>query len=256
MLAARWSQPAGGAAFAAIASVALALGAEPAAAEFQAAVYGGFSESFDSDITLNQPNGTGLRLSNVPWDGDSFGDPPYWGARGIYWLDNHPGWGLMIDYNHAKVIAEQGAVVGVSGTRDGIPIGAKDRVGNTFDIMEFTDGLNQIFVGAMYRWEHQRWTPHAGFGVGASVPHVEVRRTGSTVRTYEYQLTGVAVEGLVGLEYRLGPRVSAFGDYKLSFSSNDADLNGGGTLETDIWTNHFVLGLAYRFGGGETAALK
>jgi lipid A oxidase len=159
----------------------------------------------------------------------------------------------MIDYNHAKVIAEPGAVVGVSGTRDGIPIGAKDRVGNTFDIMEFTDGLNQIFAGAMYRWEHQRWTPHVGFGVGASVPHVEVRRTGSTARTFDYQVAGVAVEGLIGLEYRLGPRLSTFGDYKLSFSSNDADLNGGGRLGTDI--NHFIVGVSYSFGVA-TEALK
>jgi lipid A oxidase len=118
--------------------------------------------------------------------------------------------------------------------------------------MEFTDGLNQIFAGAMYRWQRERWTPHVGFGVCASVPHVEVRRTGSTIRTFDYQLTGIALEGLVGLEYRLGPRLSAFGDYKLSFSSNDADLNGGGTLETDIWTNHFILGLSYSFGGGRT----
>jgi lipid A oxidase len=47
-----------------------------------------------------------------------------------------------------------------------------------------------------------------------------------------------------------------FGDYKLSFSSNDADLKGGGTLETDIWTNHFILGLSYSFGAAEIAALK
>jgi lipid A oxidase len=122
--------------------------------------------------------------------------------------------------------------------------------------MEFTDGLNQIFAGVMYRWEHERWTPHVGFGVGGAFPHVEVRRTGSAVRTFHYQLTGVAVEGLVGLEYRLTPRLAAFGDYKLSFSSNDADLKGGGTLETDIWTNHFVLGLSYSFGDGDIASLK
>ena len=47
--------------------------------------------------------------------------------------------------------------------------------------------------------------------------HVEVRRTGSTVGTFDYQLTGVAVEGLVGLEYKLTSRLAAFGDYKLSF---------------------------------------
>jgi hypothetical protein len=41
-----------------------------------------------------------------------------------------------------------------------------------------------------------------------------------------------------------------------TFSSNDADLKGGGTLETDIWTKHFVLGLSYSFGDGEIASLK
>jgi len=66
------------------------------------------------------------------------------GARGIYWLDKPPELGLMVDYNHAKVIAEQGAVVGVSGTRDGIAIGPGIASANTFDVMEFTDGLNQI----------------------------------------------------------------------------------------------------------------
>jgi lipid A oxidase len=64
----------------------------------------------------------------------------------------------------------------------------------------------------------------------------------------EYQVTGVAVEGLVGVEFRIGSHVSLFSDYKLSFSSNDADLNGGATLETDVCTNHFILGVSYRFG--------
>jgi lipid A oxidase len=217
-------------------------------ADSQIAVYGGWNDSFDSDITLKQPNGTNMTLHDVPWDGASFDDPPYWGVRGIWWLDARPNWGVMVDYNHAKVIADQGAVVSVSGTRDGVSIGPKDRVGNTFDIMEFTDGLNEIYAGATYRWWHERWTPYVGFAVGASFPHVEIRRTGSDIRTFEYQLTGVAVEGLVGVEYHIGPRVSAFADYKLSFSSNDADVRGGGTLDTAVWTNHIIFGLSYRFG--------
>jgi lipid A oxidase len=229
--------------------LALALGASPATAEMQIGVYGGWSDSFDSDIHLSQPNGTNLTLSDVPWESDSFGAPPYWGLRGTYWFNAAPNWGVMIDYNHAKVIAEQGAVAGVSGRRDGIKIGPTDRVGNTFQVMEFTDGLNEIYLGGLYRWIHQRWTPYVGFGVGASFPHVEVRRTGAnSPYTFEYQLDGVAVEGLVGLEYHLSPRFSLFGDYKLSFSSNDAELNGGGSLQTDIWTNHVIFGASYRFG--------
>ena len=176
--------------------------------------------------------------------------------RGIYWLDVNPSWGVMVDYNHAKIYSELGATVKVSGTRNGVALNGKDRVSNTFDILEFTDGLNEIYLGGTYRWQHERWTPYVGLGVGLSFPHVEIRRTGSSIRTFEYQVTGVAVEGLVGLEYRITPRVSAFGDYKLSFSSNDTDVKGGGTLETDVWTNHFILGLSYRFGGNSAPSYE
>jgi lipid A oxidase len=234
---------------AATSAIVAVCGSNPARAEFQIGLYGGWNDSFASDITLVQPNGTNMRLKDVPWDGASFDDPPYWGLRGIYWFDSGPNWGLMVDYNHAKVIADQGAIVSAAGMRDGFPIGPRDRVGNTFSTMEFTDGLNEIFAGAMYRWQFARWTPYAGLGLGASFPHVEIKRAGGSVKTFEYQLTGVAAEGLVGLEYHIGPRVSVFGDYKLSFSSNDADVKGGGTLQTDVWTNHFILGLSYRFGG-------
>ena len=44
----------------------LLLAATPADAEFQIGVYGGWSESFDSDIHLTQPGGTNLTLSDVP----------------------------------------------------------------------------------------------------------------------------------------------------------------------------------------------
>jgi lipid A oxidase len=60
---------------------ALVLGPSPASAEFQASLYGDWNGSFDSDIHLTQPNGTNMTLTDVPWDGDSFGPPPYWGLR-------------------------------------------------------------------------------------------------------------------------------------------------------------------------------
>lgn len=242
-------RPAWFGAFSAMSALAVALGGTPASAEVQLGVYGGISESFDSDVTLKQPNGTNLTFYDMPWDGKSFVAPPYWGARGIYWFDASPNWGVMVDYNHAKIYSDLGASVKVSGTRNGTPVNGKDQVSNTFTTLEFTDGLNEIYLGGMYRWQHERWTPYVGFGAGLSFPHVEIQRTGSSVKTFEYQITGIAVEGLVGVEYRITPRLSAFGDYKLSFSSNDADVKGGGTLDTDVWTNHFILGLSLRFGG-------
>ena len=69
-------------------------------------------------------------------------------------------------------------------------------------------------------------------------------------RTFDYQFDGITAEGLVGLQYNFGPHVSAFGEYKLSYATNDADLLGGGSLETNVWTNHVTFGLSYRFGAG------
>lgn len=228
----------------------LALGATPALAEFQVGLYSGWTESFESDLTIVQPGGTNLTLSDVPWSEVPLHAPPYWGLRGTYWFDSAPNWGFMVDYHHAKVIADQGAVVGASGTRDGVKIGPTDRVGNTVETMEFTDGINEIFFGGQYRWIGERWTPYVGVGVGFAFPHVEFRRAPGppNPRTFDYQVTGVAVEGLIGIEYHVGPRLSIFGDYKLSYSNNDADLVGGGTLQTDITTNHFILGASWRFG--------
>ena len=74
------------------------------------------------------------------------------------------------------------------------------------------------------------------------------------IKPCEYRLAGVDVEGLIGIEYRFGPHVSAFADYKLSFATNDTDLKGGGSLDTDIWTNHIIFGVSYRFGATPGAA--
>jgi hypothetical protein len=31
--------------------------------------------------------------------------------------------------------------------------------------------------------------------------------------------------------------------------TNDADLLDGGSLQTDVWTNHVIFGVSYHFGG-------
>jgi hypothetical protein len=40
-----------------------------------------------------------------------------------------------------------------------------------------------------------------------------------------------------------------FGDYKLSFFSNDATSTAAERSRPTFWTNHFILGVSYRFGG-------
>jgi len=82
-------------------------------------------------------------------------------------------------------------------------------------------------------------------GAGISAPGVEVRFNGSD--TFEYQITGLAVDWLAGVSYPLTQEWSVFGEYKGTYTQNEVDLVGGGTLNTDIFTNAVNIGVSYRF---------
>lgn len=218
-----------------------------AGAEAQLSAYGGWNGSFDSDVDLVQPGGgTNMTLTSVPWKGKSFSGPIYYGLRGTYWFDSGPHFGVAVDFSHAKIKAEMDKTVRVAGRRDGGLVGGRETVGTTFNVLEFTDGLNLVLLNAMYRWPNGQWTPYAGVGLGVAIPHVEVWRTARAIRTFEYQVTGLAAQALAGVELVLSDRWAAFGEYKISYAQVDADLSGGGSLQTDVWTNHVLFGLTYR----------
>jgi lipid A oxidase len=204
-----------------------------AKAEFQLSAYGGANTANSSDATLDTPLVTGT--FDVDWFGDSFKAPPYWGARGTWWLTdfNLPRWGVAIDFTHAKAKADLDDPV----------------VGASFSHLEFTNGLNTVTLNGLYRMPlNDRFAVYAGLGAGVAVPHVEVKTIPYQGTTFEYQFTGPAVQGLVGTSVNLGRGFSLFGEYKANYSWNDADLNGGGTLETDILTHQFAIGVSFAFG--------
>ncbi len=210
-----------------------AVAVTPARAEVQIQVYGGVNGNFSSDVSLHR-SGLPTETRSVDWDGKSFEMPPYWGVRGVYWLDKWPGWGLALEFTHAKAYAK------LNGTS----------AGTLYDKLEFTDG-NNIFTGnLMYRftpWQFYNIRPYAGFGIGVTVPHVEVSLVGDARRTFEYQLAGFAGQGFVGLEMPFGRNWSGFVEAKLSYTHINADIVDGHHVKTDIWSPHFAVGLAYRF---------
>ena len=225
-----------------------------ARAEVQVGVYGGWSESFDSDVDISQPSGTNLTISDVDWEGDSFtfdGGPPFYGVKLIYWKESHPNWGIMLDFHHAKVNPKLGQLVNVNGTRDSATVAGVQPLNQTVSVLEFTDGLNILTLNLMYQQQRRNWTPYGGIGIGLSIPKVEFNRAAGAASsgfTNEYQVTGIALQGIIGAEKEITDRISAFGEYRLSYTDNDADLDvGGGSLETEIWTSSLIFGLSYRF---------
>jgi lipid A oxidase len=204
-----------------------------AKAEFQISGYGGANIANSGDATINTPLVNGS--FDIDWFGDSFEPPPYYGVRGTWWLSdfNLPRWGVAIDFTHAKAKADLDDPV----------------VGANFSTLEFTNGLNTATLNGLYRMPlGGRFSTYVGAGAGAAFPHVEVTTIPDQGRTFEYQLTGPAVQGLIGASVELGHGFSLFGEYKANYSWNDADLVGGGTLEADVLTHQFAIGLSFAFG--------
>ena len=84
-------------------------------------------------------------------------------------------------------------------------------------------------------------------GAGVAFPHVEVQSSASATKTFGYQVTGPNVAWLAGVSYALNDRWRLFGEYKGTYSWLDADLDGGGSLETQIWTNAVNFGVSLAF---------
>lgn len=225
-------------------------------AELVLSVYGGKAITTDSDLELAQPGGDRLTFHDVSWTDRSFAAPPYYGLRVAFYLPRAPSWGLAVDYTHAKMIAQINEVVEVTGTRAGASVHGAERMSDTIQGFELSHGHNLITVNLMYRWFPKgardpswlgRIQPYAGAGVGMALPHVEAKVNNQEPRTFAYQVTGPAAEGLVGLNVDLTRLLSVFGEYKLTYAHVTAELNDGGSIVVQPVTHHVAFGVSLRF---------
>jgi lipid A oxidase len=199
-----------------------------ARAEVELSFYGGWQTAPHSGVTVQGDSVVPDSDFTAGWEGRSFDAPPYYGLRATWWRNERFGFGL--DLNHSKVYADD-ATLSATG----------------YEHFEFSDGLNILTVNAYARWDSALgdFTPYVGGGLGVAVPHVELTDGGS--ETFGYQVTGPAVAWMAGLSYPINDTWSVFGEYKGTYSVNEADLTGGGTLETDIITNAVNLGVSFNF---------
>ncbi len=201
----------------------------PVSAQVELSFYGGAQESLDSRVSGQFP-GTGVGYSGlIEWESKSFSPPPYYGVRATWWTRSDLGFGLEL--THAKVYVPED---------ERTPLG--------FTRMEMTDGLNILTLNVTKRWNNRfgKFSPYVGAGIGLAIPHVDVT-TATGLRTFGYQVTGPAARLTAGAKYDLSDRWALFGEYQFTYSSNKAELVGGGTLNTDIITNAINIGVSYSF---------
>lgn len=206
----------------------LALAAGPAAAEVEVQLYFGPQGAADSDVEVDEPGGAGLVELDVDWEGRSFEAPPHYGVRVTRWRGDL---GFGGEFEHQKVHASD-ETLAASG----------------FDRLEFTDGHNLLTAHVARRFPVAgRLVPYVGAGAGAILPWVEVRTAAGRRGTDELRLGGPAVVAFAGASYALTDRWALFGEVKGSYAWIDVDLEGGGTLETEVATGAVNLGASLRF---------
>ena len=192
-------------------------------------VYSGVQSAMPSQVLGTDDLGAPFDF-NADWLGRSLAMPPYYGVRAMRWSENSP-WGFGLEFTHTKVYASDATLAS-----------------GGFPMLEFTNGLNILTFNALRKFEAiGQLQPYLGAGIGISIPHVEVQtRVGGPV-TFEYQFGGPAIRALAGVEYELSDNWSLFGEFNATYSSNDAELTGGGTLSTDVVTQALNLGASFRF---------
>ena len=210
--------------------------------------YLGASDTRDSDLQLEQPGGTDLRFEDVNWSDESFKGPIFYGVRLSRWEKERP-WGIALDFTHPKSISDTSQVTHVSGIDQGTPVNERRPISDTIDALEMSHGHNFLTLNGMHRWffgrnEKNLWL-YVGAGAGVGIPRVEATING--VKTNEFQIAGPAVQGFLGLNYDLSDWAALFGEYKMTYTDLDMDLDGGGTIGTETFMNQFIVGFTFRF---------
>jgi lipid A oxidase len=201
--------------------------ANTASAEIELSFYGGIQSAPSSDVTVAGDDVIPDESFGISWEGRSFEAPPYYGIRVTNWQSASFGYGL--DFAHNKVYPKDGE----------LPDG--------YNRLEFTDGLNTLTANAYYRWQDAigEITPYVGGGIGLAIPHVEVITDDSS--TLGYQITGPAATLIAGASMPINDQWSVFGEYKGTYTSNEGDLDTGGTVSSDIFTNALNVGVSFSF---------
>jgi len=223
-------------------------------AELNLALFAGKSITDNGDLNLTQGN-TNLNFHDVSWGDRSFEEPIFYGARIGYWFNDAPNWGVSVDFNHLKNYLAYNETVSVDGIRDGVAVGGSEPISNTIQDFNMSHGLNTLTFNGQYRWFPSgqrdqtllgRMQLYSGLGAGFSIPHVEATIKG--VNTYQYQWgAGPVLNGMMGVNYDICGFMSGFAEYKLTYADVQADLTGGGSINTETVNHQIIFGLAAHF---------
>jgi hypothetical protein len=200
-----------------------------ASADWLFSGYMGTALTSPNTLTVTPAGGPPTMLRVSDYEGEAFRSPWYYGVRGGWLPTSTRGFGIEVEWNHAKAIAQL--------THD-----AQDL--NQF---QQSHGLNFLLGNVVYRFTPAcsgQCTFNVRGGAGISTPHVE--STFRNVHQEQYQYGGIAWQAGAGLEYHLWQFVYAIGDARITGVSEKHLRGAGVEIAGPFFTRHADFGVALR----------
>jgi len=216
----------------------------PASAQWYIAGFMGLNETFPADVRVDRGPGTSLTFHKVEFEAKPMSAPPYFGGRFGRLFGKDRRIGVEFEFLHSKVIARTNAVYQVTGTANNIAIDQALPMNTLVERFQMTHGLNYFLGNVVARLPlgEGRFTFGARGGGGVTRPHAET--TIGRVVQEQYEWAGLGAQGAAGLDGRLFGKLSAFGEYKVTYAKPEITLAGGTGQMTAIG-QQFTFGLAF-----------
>jgi len=199
--------------------------------------YGGIAYTYPDTVRIKK-DASEITVRDFDWIGKPFVAPIYYGARVWRWSPVGQ-FGTMVDFIHAKAIANPDTTATFTGTHNGQPLPKSAPIKDVFSKLEFSHGHNILTYNGLMRLGtlFGRVRPYVGAGAGVSLPHTEIGFAKDNARTFEYQFAGFAGQAVAGIEIDLG-QTSLFLEYKFTYAPHDVPLSHepkGSVLPVDLW---------------------
>ena len=210
--------------------------------------YGGAARTSPAEVQVEQASlGTALRFPEVPFRGESFEPPIYYGYRLAARVPPSRWMHIEAELIHAKVFAEiADALPGTGYYRAAEAIAIP--FGNVFEHFAMSHGLNFVLANWLLRTPlttDRRWRLTARVGAGPMIPHREVLMDGH--REEGYQLAGVGAQAAAGIERTLWKNVSGLAEYKMTVSRVRVSVHQG-TARLTTRAHHLAVGVGVALG--------
>jgi lipid A oxidase len=223
-----------------------------ARAEFVLDFFTGSSDTASADVKVRQrAAGNDFTVKDLSFDGKSFEDPPYYGARVAYFFEDLPWLGVGVEFFHFKLFGETGESRPITGTRGGAPINVTAPVDSVVQSFNISHGVNYLTLDviARYGFFHDaddfpggRLQLYLGGGLGPVIAHAETRIDNVSAEP-GYEVGGLGVQGFAGVRFMLFKYVGLFVEGKITHSNLTVGVARGGEAEVDETTLHVVGGL-------------